>query len=164
MCRLGKELRNCRTERLVTGSIGSILPFRRPMHIDRPGKGDFVPTSGIPSGGAGRLLAGGLLCAVLSGCYVPNGGWTLRSGFDCRTHRKPAMFLEMVDTRWDEWNRVAQINAMQTTWEAPPPGAMASPPRHSSLPSSSLREPAQLPAVPEATATAQPAGRWMFRR
>jgi hypothetical protein len=46
----------------------------------------------------------------LTGCYIPGSGWTLRSGLDVRTHRKPAVFVEMVDTRWDEWNRVAQCN------------------------------------------------------
>jgi hypothetical protein len=101
----------------------------------------------------------------LAGCYVHNGGWTLRSGFDCRTHRKPAVFLEMVDTRWDEWNRVAQINALQPAWEGSPTGPAAPPPGLYSAPSSSLQEPAQLPAVPEsATASAQPAGGWLFRR
>ena len=134
-----------------------------------------MPASGIQFGQTGRLLAGALLCAGLAGCYVPNGGWTLRSGVDCRTHRKPAMFLEMVDTRWDEWNRVAQINAMQPAWQAPPPRPMP-PPGMYSAPSSSLQEPAQLPGVledlppspatqpPAATASAQPAGGWLFHR
>jgi hypothetical protein len=52
------------------------------------------------------------MVACVSGCYIPGSGWTLRSGIDLRTHRKPAVFAEMVDSRWDEWNRVAQMNAM----------------------------------------------------
>ena len=47
----------------------------------------------------------------MSGCYIPGGGWTLRTGVDVRTLAKPAAFVEMVDTRWDEWNRVAIKNA-----------------------------------------------------
>src|SRR5204862_78913 len=71
--------------------------------------------------------AAGLLLVVLSGCYVPGGGWTLRSGVDCRTCRKPALYMEMVDTRWDEWARVAQVNTTptrfvpQTIIDAPQP-------------------------------------------
>lgn len=49
---------------------------------------------------------------TLSGCYIPGGGWTMRTGVDFRTHRKPGAYVEMVDTRWDEWNRLAVQNAM----------------------------------------------------
>lgn len=56
------------------------------------------------------LLA--MTLGVTAGCYVPGGGWTLRTGVDWRTHAKPGAYLELVDTRWDEWNRVAQMNAM----------------------------------------------------
>src|SRR5258706_526150 len=53
----------------------------------------------------------GLIPLLMAGCFVPGGGWTLRTGCDFRTCRKPAWFyVEMVDTRWDEWNRVAQLN------------------------------------------------------
>lgn len=52
----------------------------------------------------------GLVCLFMSGCYVPGGGWTMRTGLDCRRYKKPSLFVEMVDTRWDEYNRVAEMN------------------------------------------------------
>lgn len=122
--------------------------------------------------GRAAILAGtGLL---LAGCYVPNGGWTLRAGFDRRTDRKPACFVEMVDTRWDEWNRISQLNAMQAVCEPagnygpPSPPPFASPP-----PVTRTKEPPQLPATPEdlppspaerREAAAQPMGGWLFQR
>lgn len=51
-----------------------------------------------------------LLALLLSGCYIPGGGWTLRGGADLRTRYKPTVFVEMVDSRWDEYNRVACAN------------------------------------------------------
>ena len=53
-----------------------------------------------------------LVCAAPSGCYIPGGGWTMRTGLDVRRYRKPSAFLELVDTRWDEYNRVAELNLM----------------------------------------------------
>jgi hypothetical protein len=35
----------------------------------------------------------------------------MRTGFDVRRCSKPAVFLELVDTRWDEYSRIAEINA-----------------------------------------------------
>jgi hypothetical protein len=52
-----------------------------------------------------------IVCLTASGCFVPGGGWTLRSGIDVRRSCKPAVFLEMVDSRWDEYSRIAEINA-----------------------------------------------------
>jgi hypothetical protein len=52
-----------------------------------------------------------LAAVAASGCYVPGGGWTLRGGLDLRTYRRPAVFTELVDTRWDEYNRVAFQNS-----------------------------------------------------
>ena len=148
-----------------TQAFRSFAAFRLSDAHKQTGEGDLVPASGIHFERMARLVAGALLCAGLSGCYVPNGGWTLRSGLDCRTHRKPAMFIEMVDTRWDEWNRVAQINALQPAWEPPSAQHLGSQAGPSSAPSSSHQEPAQLPAVPESsTASAHPAGGWLFRR
>jgi hypothetical protein len=60
---------------------------------------------------AARILAAGS-AALLTGCYVPGGGWTLRAGCDLREHKKPAIYLEMVDTHWDEQRRVAAFNAV----------------------------------------------------
>jgi hypothetical protein len=57
------------------------------------------------------LTWGLILVSSASGCYIPGGGWTLRTGVDVRTYRKPGCYVEMVDTRWDEWNRIAQMNA-----------------------------------------------------
>jgi hypothetical protein len=62
------------------------------------------------------------------GCYIPGGGWTLRTGLDFRTHCKPGAYVEVVDTRWDEWNRVAQMNAMIGTSSAPLLTPVAAPP------------------------------------
>lgn len=56
------------------------------------------------------LAATALACLLVSGCYVPGGGWTMRTGVDLRRHRKPSLFCELVDTRWDEYNRVAEQN------------------------------------------------------
>ena len=72
----------------------------------------------------GARLAYGLLSIWLfAGCYVPGGGWTVRSGIDLRTCRKPALYVETVDTRWDEWNRVARHNlGCAPGYPAPVPG------------------------------------------
>jgi hypothetical protein len=55
------------------------------------------------------------------GCYIPGGGWTMRTGVDLRRHKKPSAFVELVDTRWDEYNRIAEINTMMAL--TPPPAA-----------------------------------------
>ena len=92
-----------------------------PFFTDVP----FMQGSMLP---LGRRVSG-LLLVVLSGCYVPGGGWTLRSGIDTRQCRKPAVYMEMVDTRWDEWARVAQVNTTptrfvpQTIIDATPPAS-----------------------------------------
>ncbi len=54
------------------------------------------------------LIVASLMALTLPGCYIPRGGWTLRSGIDLRTRGKPGAFVEMVDTRWDECNRLTQ--------------------------------------------------------
>lgn len=64
-------------------------------------------------------LAGIGLMAGLVGCYIPGGGWTVRTGVDVRQIRKPAAFLEMVDTKWDEWNRVSQMNLYENGTAGP---------------------------------------------
>lgn len=53
-----------------------------------------------------------LIGLFASGCYIPGGGWTMRTGIDLRRYKKPSAFVELVDTRWDEYNRVAEINSM----------------------------------------------------
>ena len=50
------------------------------------------------------------VCLAASGCFVPNGGWTMRTGVDLRRMWKPSVFVEMVDTKWDEYNRVEELN------------------------------------------------------
>ena len=57
------------------------------------------------------LLFAALPALLLQGCYISGSGWTFRSGIDLRTCYKPAIFTELVDSRWDEWNRIAQKNA-----------------------------------------------------
>jgi hypothetical protein len=82
-----------------------------------------------------RLFAALMIAGGAAGCYVPGGGWTLRTGLDWRTHAKPGAYVELVDTRWDEWNRIAQMNAMMgeitpvVTEAAPPPTATVVPPQ-----------------------------------
>jgi len=49
-------------------------------------------------------------CMAASGCFVPGGGWTMRGGLDTRRRCKPSVFVELVDTRWDEYNRIAEMN------------------------------------------------------
>jgi hypothetical protein len=34
----------------------------------------------------------------------------MRTGLDTRRRHKPSVFLELVDTRWDEYNRMATLN------------------------------------------------------
>jgi hypothetical protein len=34
----------------------------------------------------------------------------MRTGIDVRRYHKPSVFVELVDTRWDEYNRVAEMN------------------------------------------------------
>jgi hypothetical protein len=58
----------------------------------------------------GLCLAAALSSVLASGCYVPGGGWTMRTGLDTRRRHKPSVFVELVDTRWDEYNRVATMN------------------------------------------------------
>ena len=58
----------------------------------------------------GAVLSAGFACLAASGCFVPGGGWTMRGGIDLRRSRKPSAFVELVDTRWDEYNRVAEMN------------------------------------------------------
>jgi len=55
-------------------------------------------------------LAAALSSLLASGCYVPGGGWTMRTGLDTRRRHKPSVFVELVDSRWDEFNRVATMN------------------------------------------------------
>ena len=55
-------------------------------------------------------LAALAVCLAASGCFVPGGGWTMRTGLDVRRYRKPSVFVELVDTRWDEYNRIAEMN------------------------------------------------------
>ncbi len=47
----------------------------------------------------------------------------MRTGVDVRRCMKPAVFVELVDTRWDEYNRVAEINSTLA-----PPIASSRPP------------------------------------
>jgi hypothetical protein len=58
----------------------------------------------------GLCLAAALSSLLASGCYVPGGGWTMRTGLDTRRRHKPSVFVELVDSRWDEFNRVATMN------------------------------------------------------
>jgi hypothetical protein len=68
----------------------------------------------------------------------------MRTGLDVRRYRKPSAFLELVDTRWDEYNRVAELNlmggpidprAVVTPWCPPNGGAMGLPPGMNGAPS-----------------------------
>jgi len=60
-----------------------------------------------------------LISLTASGCFVPGGGWTMRTGIDLRRCRKPSAFVELVDTRWDEFNRIAEINSMAASTPSP---------------------------------------------
>jgi hypothetical protein len=68
----------------------------------------------------------------------------MRTGLDVRRYRKPSAFLELVDTRWDEYNRVAELNlmggpidprAVVTPWCPPNGGTMVLPPGIQGAPS-----------------------------
>ena len=120
-----------------------------------------------------RVFLASLACGI-GGCYIPNGGWTLRSGIDLRTHKKPACFTELVDTRWDEWNRVAQMNSaygMGPNENCPlppeglPPGTVISSDTEqkesdeSSVVQTSQKSSSKAPAK----RAAKPTGAWLFR-
>jgi hypothetical protein len=110
-----------------------------------------------------------LVCAASSGCYIPGGGWTMRTGLDVRRYHKPSAFLELVDTRWDEYNRVAELNltggpidprAVVTPWCPPNGGPMVLPPGIQGAPSTTPpngsgedngQEPNPLPGAPVET-------------
>lgn len=109
-----------------------------------------------------RLTWALITVTAAAGCYIPGGGWTLRTGVDLRTHRKPGCYLEMVDTRWDEWNRVAQMNACC----APSAGAGGGPyvvessvyaPGAPTLPPPGTTAAPTGPVVPQTPTTVEPA-------
>lgn len=113
------------------------------------------------------MLTGIGMITGSAGCYVPGGGWTLRSGIDWRIGHKPAAFVEMVDTKWDEWNRVSQMNmfgapAMTPTVIEPIPSVLPpteptlAPASGSSKPGNSGDAPAS-PALREANTPQQEA-------
>jgi len=61
-------------------------------------------------------------------CHWPHKkGITLRGGLDFREHRKPAGFVELVDTEWDEKRRMEGLRWMENSGlEDCPPGAASS--------------------------------------
>lgn len=74
------------------------------------------------------LLAVVPLCLAASGCFVPGGGWTLRSGIDLRRKCKPSAFVELVDTKWDEYNLVEEMNVYGAYGDQGVPFIPGSPP------------------------------------
>ena len=110
-------------------------------------------------------LSVALLCLAASGCFVPGGGWTMRGGLDFRRPRKPSAFVELVDSRWDEYNRIADMNIAGGMVEsnvltpiAPPSNASPSgsgpvvpPPSGPPVPADSGQsaEPHPLPGMPD---------------
>jgi len=119
-----------------------------------------------------RVLLASLALGI-GGCYIPNGGWTLRSGVDLRTHKKPSVFTELVDTRWDEWNRVAQMNSAYGTSateicppiEGLPPGTVISPTitKADSDDSRVVQTSQVSTSKAPAPKPAKPTGAWLFR-
>jgi hypothetical protein len=67
----------------------------------------------------------------------------MRGGIDLRRHRKPSAFVELVDTRWDEYNRVAEINMMNSMGDSH--GVVAPSGYGAPL---TTGEPSQLPGAP----------------
>jgi hypothetical protein len=51
-----------------------------------------------------RIVAS-ILPLAAAGCFIPGGGWTMRAGVDWRSLKKPGVYMELVDTRWDENHR-----------------------------------------------------------
>ncbi len=87
----------------------------------------------------------------------------MRTGLDVRRYHKPSVFFELVDTRWDEYNRVAEMNLSGEIIDArtivtpnlpPSPGAVNAPPAMNGLPPAGLEdshrhsEPNPLPGAP----------------
>jgi len=75
----------------------------------------------------------------------------MRTGFDVRRHRKPSVFVELVDTRWDEYNRVAEMNLIGTMVD---PRAVVTPGSFPNsggmpLPGTTVVPPAMLPGAPQ---------------
>jgi hypothetical protein len=75
----------------------------------------------------------------------------MRTGFDVRRYRKPSVFVELVDSRWDEYNRVAEMNmtgavidprAVMLPASLPNAGGMP-------LPGATIVSPAMLPSAPQ---------------
>lgn len=102
-----------------------------------------------------------LISLPASGCYVPGGGWTMRTGIDLRRHAKPSAFVELVDTRWDEYNRIAEINAFTPTTTVLPatfaPGPAPGPGPGPGLMEGISVPPATEPAIaPESSRAFQP--------
>ena len=109
-------------------------------------------------------LSVALVCLAACGCFVPGGGWTMRGGLDFRRPRKPSAFVELVDSRWDEYNRIADLNIAGGMVEsnvvtpiAPPsngapviPGPVVPPPSGAPAPvDSQSAEPHPLPGMPD---------------
>lgn len=122
---------------------------------------------GLPRAGANpavfRILAGLILCAGGSGCFVPGGGWTMRTGLDVRRYHKPSVFVELVDTRWDEYNRIAEINSTGGMLDARgivtpncPPNGGTVPPPGGSVPPPAMMSPPGQPAPPAGGRSAEP--------
>jgi hypothetical protein len=107
---------------------------------------------------AGSLCVTAWFCLSTAGCFVPGGGWTMRTGLDMRRPRKPSAFVELVDTRWDEYNRVATMNLdlattrrgrrMDMEW----PGAVmvSTPPAANGVPAGNGLPPGMVPEPPPA--------------
>lgn len=97
----------------------------------------------------------------------------MRGGIDVRRKCKPSVFVELVDTRWDEYNCVAEMNTYGGMYESqtvvaptgaggPPPGTVPVPSDPSSGPSGRPNEPNPLPGGPAdepPTPGAQPTAR-----
>lgn len=103
------------------------------------------------------------LCVAASGCFLPGGGWTLRTGVDLRRVWKPSAFVELVDTKWDEYNRIEEKNLSGVFINQGPvfqPGsppidtAPAPPPTPAQPPSSARTGPTTNGMVPPASSPA----------
>ena len=78
----------------------------------------------------------------------------MRTGVDLRRPRKPSAFVELVDTRWDEYNRIAEINSMTVSTTAPAaftPGSAPGPTEEFPVPPASGLRMMQDSSVPSQT-------------
>lgn len=111
-----------------------------------------------------KLLIAVVLLGPCAGCCCHNNkkGITLRGGLDFREYKKPAGFVELVETGWDERRRLQDMRWLENSGvSAAPASATDDCPSASTTPTSNvppLKEPPAFepPPMPEESTPAPP--------